>query len=99
MAGRTREEMHQHGFVGLRLRRFDARSCQRKRGHENDEAGAYDAKEGVIHGITIVRSAFSLQLPGSESVSGIFVGDEASKMELAPARGNAGAIWGVSLGD
>ena len=42
--------MHQYGFVGLRPRRLDAGGRQRKCGHENDEARAYDAKEGVIHG-------------------------------------------------
>lgn len=49
VAGRMREQMHEHGFLGRRLRRLDTRGRQRERDHEDDEAGAHHGKEHALH--------------------------------------------------
>ena len=98
MAGRMREQMHQHGVVALRLRRLDAGGRQRKCGHENDQPRAYDAKEEMIHSNhRRCNLRVSIQRSGTESVSSIL-----SKFRPRnwPRRGgNAGAIWGCIIGD
>src|ERR1700760_1033660 len=101
MAGRVREQMHQDGLVGLRLRRFDAWGRQSERGDENDETRAYDAKKSVIHGShrrCNLRSRFNYQ--GRNRFPGFswFVMEVPDK-ELAPAWGERrGHLWGVSGG-
>lgn len=95
-----REQMHQYGFVGLRLRRLDAGGRQRKCGHENDEARAYDAKEGVIHG-----SHRRCNL-GFDSTTRVGIGFrlfcrramQVPQRELAPAWGERQGHFGVYHG-
>lgn len=96
MAGRMREQMHQHG-VALRLRRLDAGGRQRKCGHENEEPRAYDAKEEMIHGSHRRCNLWvSIQRPGTESVSS-FLGK--FRPRNWPRRGGTpGPFGGVSWG-